>query len=79
MFDWDRLFANKHVDEKVLIFNKIVLNGRSNFIPHEVIVCDNKNPTWFNGKIKPIINEKIRTYRKNLDNSKLHKNLSCFQ
>ena len=23
-FDWDRAFANKHVDEKVLIFNKTV-------------------------------------------------------
>ena len=39
-FDWDRAFANKHVDEKVLIFNKTVLNVLSNFIPHEVIVCD---------------------------------------
>ena len=37
-FDWDRAFANKHVDEKVLIFNKTVLNILSNFIPHEVIV-----------------------------------------
>ena len=25
-FDWDRAFANKHADEKVLIFNKTVLN-----------------------------------------------------
>ena len=49
---WDRAFANKHVEEKVLIFNKTVLNVFSNFIPHEVIVCDDKDPPWFNAKIK---------------------------
>ena len=54
-FDWDRAFANKHVDEKVLIFNKTVLNILSNFIPHEVIVCDDKDPPWFSGKIKSLI------------------------
>ena len=51
-FDWDRAFPNKHVDEKVLIFNKTVLNILSNFIPHEVLVCDDKDPPWFNGKWK---------------------------
>ena len=55
-FDWDRAFANKHVDEKVLIFNKTVLNIPSNFISHEVTVCDDKDPPWFNGKIKSLIN-----------------------
>ena len=50
-FDWDRAFVNKHVDEKVLIFNKTVLNILSNFIPQEVIVCDDKDPPWFNGKL----------------------------
>ena len=48
-FNWDRAFANKHVDEKVLICNKIVSNVLSNFIPHEVIVCDDKDPVqWKN-------------------------------
>ena len=31
-FDWNRVFANKHVDEKVLIFNKKALNILINFI-----------------------------------------------
>ena len=46
-FDWDRAFANKRVDKKVLIFNKTVLNVLSYFIPNEVIVCNDKDP-WFN-------------------------------
>ena len=81
-FDWDRASANKHVDEKVLIFNKTVLNILSNFIPHEATVCDDKDPPWFNGKIKLLINEKLRTYnayRKNIGNSQLRKNLSSLQ
>ena len=64
------------------IFNKTVLNVLSNFIPHEVIVCDDKDPPWFNGKIKSLINEKLRTYnayQKNIGNSQLRKNLSSLQ
>ena len=36
-FDWDRTLANKRVDGKVFVFNKIVLHIPSNFVPHEVI------------------------------------------
>ena len=82
-FDLDRTFANKHIDQKVLIFNKIVLNILlNNFIPHEVIACDEKDPPRFNGKTKLLINEKLRTYnayRKNIGNSHLRKNLSSLQ
>ena len=65
-----------------MIFNKTVLNILSSFIPHEVIVCDDKDPPWFNGKIKSLINETLRTYnayRKNIGNSQLRKNLSSLQ
>ena len=65
-----------------MIFNNTVLNVVSNFFPHELIVCDEKDPPWFNGKIKSLINEKLRTYnayRKNIDNSQLRKNLSSLQ
>ena len=81
-FDWDRAFTNKHVEEKVLIFNNTVLNVLSNFIPHELIVCDDRDPPWLNGKIKLLINEELRTYngyRKNIGNSQLRKNLSSLQ
>ena len=80
--DWDRTFANKYVDEKVLIFNNTVLNVVSNFFTHELIVCDEKDPPWFNGKIKSLINEKIRicnAYRKSIDNSQLRKNVDSLQ
>ena len=58
-----------------MIFNKTVLNVLSNFIPHEVVVCDDKDPPWVNGIIKSLINEKC----KNISNSQLHENLSSLQ
>ena len=60
-FNQDRAFANKHVEEKVLIFNKTVLNDLSNFMPHEVIVCDDKDRQWFNGKIKSLMKNSALT------------------
>ena len=28
-----------------------------NFVPHETIVCDDKDPAWFNERIKSLIQE----------------------
>ena len=68
--------------KKFLILNIIFLNVLSNFIPHEVIACDDKDPPWLNGKIKSLFNEKLRNYdayRKNIHNSQLRKKLSFLQ
>ena len=81
-FDWDRALANKHVVGKVFIFNKIVLNIVSNFIPHKVIVFDDKDSPWLKGEIKLLINEKLRTYnayRKKISNSELRQKVSSLQ
>ena len=47
MFDWDRAFANTNVNEEVFILKKTILNIFSNFIPHETLAIDDKDPTWF--------------------------------
>ena len=80
--DWDRAFANKHVGEKVSVFNKTVSNILSNFIFHEVIVYDDKDLPWFNAKINQLIKKKIKTYnayRKNISSSQLREQLSSLQ
>ena len=43
-FNRQRAFLNVSVDEKVGIFTKTVFNIISNFIPHETILCKNKDP-----------------------------------
>ena len=56
-FDWLRALSNVNVDEKVFCFTKTLLNIIHNLIPHETIICDDKDPPWIN-KIKKLSAEK---------------------
>ena len=55
-FNWQRAFLNTNVNEKVDIFNSTILNILNSFIPHEFVVCDDKDVglcgSWFKMKIK---------------------------
>ena len=57
-FDWIRALFNIRVDEKVCYFTKVLLNIIHNFMPHERIVRDGRDPPWINGEIIKLINEK---------------------
>ena len=63
-FNWDRAFLSTNVNEKVSILTSTVMNILTNFIPHETIVCDDKDPAWFNKAIKSLIQEKKDTFKK---------------
>ena len=81
-FNWERAFSNTSVNEKVDIFSGTILNILSNYIPHEMIVCADKNPPWFNNRIKTLIQEKNATYkiyRHNKDNHDLIYRLQFLQ
>ena len=54
---------NTSVTEKVDIFNRNILNILSNFIQHQIIECDDKDPPCFGNKIKTLIQEKNATYK----------------
>ena len=81
-FDWDNAFVNKNVDDMVDIFDKTILNILSNFIPHETVTIDDKDPPWFNDKIKLLLHEKnlaFKTFRKNRNNAELLRRLEYLQ
>ena len=80
-FNWDRAFLNTNVNEKVFMFINTILNILSNFIPHETIVCDDKDPPWFNRAIKSLIQEKdtFNKYRKSKNNIQLLQHLRLLQ
>ena len=81
-FNWERVFLNTSFNKKVDIFNRTILNILSNFIPHETIVCNDKDPPWFNNRIKTLIKEKNATYkifRHNKDNPNLIYRLKFLQ
>ena len=49
-------FENNSVNEKVNIFNTTIKNILSNYIPHETITCDDRDPPWSN-KSLPFLNQ----------------------
>ena len=65
--------------EKVCIFNKSVLNVLSNFIPHETILCDDKDPSWFNSRIKSLLQAKNKVFKKGKTNTQLLDKLNFLQ
>ena len=81
-FNWQRAFLNTNVNEKVDIFNSTILNILSNLIPHEFLVYDDKEPPWFNKKIRALIQEKnvaFKNYRNNSSNITLKYLLKYFK
>ena len=81
-FNWERAFSNTNINEKVNIFNRTILNILNNFIQHETIVCNDKDPPWFNKRIKTLIQETNVTYkifRHNKDNPDLIYRLKFLQ
>ena len=50
-FDWLRALSNV----KVSFFTKTMLNIIQNFIPHESIICYDRDPLWINKKLKKLM------------------------
>ena len=53
-----------NVNGMVYLFNKTVKNISHNFIPHEIITCDDRNALWINSSIKPLIQDKNEAYKR---------------
>ena len=43
-FNWEKAFSNTNINEKVSLFNKTILNILNNYISHETIIWDDKDP-----------------------------------
>ena len=48
----------------VHLFNRTIKNILHNFIPHEVITCDDRDPPWINSSIKRLIQAKNEAYKR---------------
>ena len=58
-FPWDIRFAHIDVNQKVYLFNQTIKNILCNFIPHETVTCDDRDPPWITSKIKRLIRKRI--------------------
>ena len=64
-------FKNIDVDEKVNLFNNTIKKIILNYLPHETITCDDRDPPWINKNIKKLVHEKnqaYKSYRQNKNN-----------
>ena len=81
-FNWQKAFLNKNVNEKVNIFKETILNILRNFIPHETVLWNDRDPPWFINKIKSLIHEKnitFKRFRSDARNSCLRRQLNCLR
>ena len=69
-FSWDRSFKNLDFNKMVFLLNKTIKNILSNYIRHEIIICDDRDPPWINNRVKELINEKSDTFQCYLHSNK---------
>ena len=80
LFDWKKSFANTSVEEKVATFNKSILHILHNFIPHETLLVDDKDPTWVtNKKTHHQKNTFFKYYRQNSNTLQISNKLESLQ
>ena len=68
--------------QDISIFNQTIINIPCNFIPHETILFDDKDPPWMNEKIKKLIHEKkniFNCFRRNNNDKQLLDRLKDLQ
>ena len=73
IFDWIRVFKNNNVNDILDICTKTIQNILLNHIPHQIITIDDKDSPWFNTKIKPLLREKNKIYKKFPQNWNIYK------
>ena len=70
IFDCGNSFEGKNVHELVHFFNKTTLNIFHNYIPNKTILCNDKDPPWFNNEIRRILTKKNQIFEQYIANGK---------
>ena len=81
-FNCEKAFSNTNNNETVSVSDKMIFNVLSNYIPHEIIMCDDKDPSQFNSRIKCLIENKnklCQNYQRFKSNSHLLSKLNLLQ
>ena len=56
-FDWNKVFENLTIDEKVALLSQTLLNIFRNYISNK---CDYRQPPWMNNKTKNLLEERSK-------------------
>ena len=79
IFDCGNSFEGKNVHELVHFFNKTTLNIFHNYIPNKTILCNDKDPPWFNNEIRKILTKKNEIFKQYIANGKSQTNYEGLQ
>ena len=64
LLDREKSLSNLDVNKEVSVFNETIMNIFENFIPHETITCNDKDPPWMNKQIETLFAEKNALYKR---------------
>ena len=53
---------NMNVNGMVHLFDRTIKNISRNLIPHEAVICDDRDPPWINSSIRRLIHDKNEAY-----------------
>ena len=70
LFPWEKALRNLSINDMIFLFNKTVKDIISNYIPHETVTFDDRDPLWINKNVKQLILEKNEMYEKYLNDNK---------
>ena len=71
-FNWDVLFTSMDIDDCIKLLNETLMNIFSNFCPSKTIICNDKDPPWFNDNIRNLINLKNQAFIRYQNNRRDH-------
>ena len=66
----------------VFLFNRTIKNILSNYIRHEIIICDDRDPPWLNNRVNELITQKndaFQCYLHSIKDSKLFNKVEYLQ
>ena len=69
--NWEKLLENKNVNDQLHLFDKALLDIFHNFILNKNIICNDKEPPWFNNQIKTLIEKKNDLFKSYMANGRL--------
>ena len=70
IFDQGNSFEGKNIHEKIHFFNKTILNIFHNYISNKTILCNDKDPPWFNNEIRRTLTKKNEIFKQCIANEK---------
>ena len=62
------LNIGKNVHEQIHFFNKTILNIFHNYIPNKTILCNDKDPPWFDNEVRNILTMKNKIFEQYIAN-----------